>query len=137
MRSSKFIALVAPLLVACSSSTQQAAQDTGVTTDEAAAEQEAAFDPADCKGWWFIQVANGSEHMVQVAWAPDMARERDVVGSVEPHENLVGKVRSPEDGIPEVWVRHEGFWISRRDSEGLAERDIAVVIGCAEDSPGG
>jgi hypothetical protein len=133
----KWIALATPLLVACSSSTQQAAQDPGVTTDTDAAQQEAAFDPADCEGWWFIQVASGSEHMVRVAWAPDMARERQNLGSVEPHENLVWKVRSPEDGIPEVWVEHERFWISRRDSEGLADRHISVVIGCAEDSPGG
>ena len=134
MKPSKLIALVVPLLLACSGTTQLAGLDTGITAD-AAAEQEAAFDPGDCNGYWFIQVANGSEHMVRVSWAPDMAREREVLGSVEPHENLVGKVRSPEDGIPEVWVRHEGFVLSRRDSEGLAERDIGIVLGCAEDAP--
>jgi hypothetical protein len=119
------------LLLACGGTTQQAEQ----AAPQVEPEQEAAFDPSNCEGLWFIQVANGSEHMVLVSWAPDMARERERLGAAEPHENLVWRVRSPEDGIPEVWVRHEGLVISRRESEGLAERNIGIVIGCAEDAP--
>jgi hypothetical protein len=131
MKPLKWIALVAPLLLACGGTTQQAEQ----AALPAEPEQEVAFDPADCEGLWFIQVANGSPHMVRVAWAPDMARERTVIGAAEPHENLVWHVRSPEDGIPEVWVHHEGMWISRRESEGLADRNIGIVLGCDEDAP--
>ncbi len=122
MRISKLVALAAPLFaLACASSTPQAA-------DPAAT----AFDPAQCNGLWQVQVANGSQHSATVSWAATSGRQRQRLGIVHTRENLLFHFRSPTDGIPEIWINHEGSNIDRHNTEALKDHQIGIVLSCDE-----
>ena len=122
MRTGKLVALAVPLFVlACASSAPQA-QDPAAT----------AFDPAQCNGLWQIQVANGSQHAANVSWAATSGRQRQPLGIVQPGENLIGHFRSPTDGIPEIWINHEGSNIDRHNTEALKDHKIGIVLSCDE-----
>ena len=122
MRTGRLVALAFPLLaLACASSTPQA-QDPAT----------AAFDPAQCNGLWQVQVANGSQHPATVAWAATSGRQRQRLGIVSSRENLLFHFRSPTDGIPEIWINHEGSNIDRHNSEALKDHKLGIVLGCDE-----
>ncbi len=122
MKISGLVALATPLLaLACASSTPQA-QDPATK----------AFDPAQCKGLWQVQVANGSSHAATVAWAATSGRQRQRLGIVQPRENLLFHFRSPTDGIPEIWISHEGSNIDRHNTEALKDHQIGIVLSCDE-----
>jgi hypothetical protein len=122
MRIGRLIALAAPLLaLACASSTPQAEDPS-----------TAAFDPAQCNGLWQIQVANGSQHPANVSWAASSGRARQRLGIVHSRENLIGHFRSPMDGIPEIWINHEGSNIDRHNTQALKDHKIGIVLSCDE-----
>ncbi|MEE8192842.1 MAG: hypothetical protein V3T74_08865 [Gemmatimonadales bacterium] len=122
MRIVRLIALAAPLLaLACASSTPQ---DQDPAT--------AAFDPAQCKGLWQVQVANGSQHSATVAWAATSGGARQRLGIVHSRENLLFHFRSPTDGIPEIWINHEGSNIDRHNTEALEDHKLGIVLSCDE-----
>ena len=122
MRTGRLIALAVPLLAfACASSAPQD-QDPATT----------AFDPAQCKGLWQVQVANGSQHSATVAWAATSGRQQHRLGIVQSRENLLFHFRSPTDGIPEIWINHEGSNMDRRNTEALKDHQIGIVLSCDE-----
>ena len=122
MRTGRLVALAAPLLaLACASSAPQAQDPAGT-----------AFDPAQCNGLWQVQVANGSQHPANVAWAATMSRRREPLGIVHSRENLLFHFRSPTDGIPEIWINHQGSNIDRRNTEALQDHQIGIELSCDE-----
>ncbi len=122
MRIGRLVALAAPLLaLACASSAPQA-QDPATT----------AFDPAQCNGLWQVQVANGSQHPATVGWAATSGRQQQRLGIVHTRENLLFHFRSPTDGIPEIWINHEGSNMDRRNTEALKDHQIGIVLSCDE-----